>query len=109
MMEVFITKVQAALIDIKLPERSIPDYSDSNNLDSLIARIVDYVFIVIGIGIFLAIFRSAYLMVSSQGDVAQFEKGKKGLLWSVSGLVVILLARFLMGVVFDLVVNNPTP
>jgi len=100
----FFPKVMAATISIGLPP-SIPDW----NINNLIKKVVDVVSVLVIIGIFLAILRSAYLMVSSQGDVAQFEKGKKGLIWSVTGLAVILLARFSTGVVLNFITANPSP
>lgn len=99
-----IPKAYATLDVIKLPD-SIP----TQNIDALIKKVVDMGYVIVGIGIFLAIIRSAYLMVSSQGDVAQFEKGKKGLIWSIFGVAIIVLSYFLLRAVTDFTINTPLP
>lgn len=82
-----------------------PSIPKNVSLDQYANSILTSLLFVVGLIAFISIVYSGLLMITSGGDAAKFAVGRKNLLWSVIGLIVVVLAFWLIGVVLNL--SNP--
>lgn len=56
---------------------------------------------------FISIVYSGVMMITANGDTAKFSAGKKNLIWSVIGLIVAVMAYFLILAIYQSFSGNP--
>lgn len=100
------------LADLILPgangeSLTIPDEVSKTFPDvaSIITKLIQYVFVISGIGLLVVILSSGFTLLTSAGDAKAMEKGKKGLTNGIVGFVIIFVAYWLVqiaGIVFGI-------
>lgn len=63
-----------------------------SDLETFFQLILRWTITVVALAAFFGIIYSGYMMITSNGDAAKFAAGRKNLLWSVVGVVVVVLA-----------------
>lgn len=63
---------------------------------SVIAAILQYVYVIAGIGLLVVILSSGFTLLTSAGDAKAMEKGKAGLTNGIVGFVIIFVAYWLV-------------
>lgn len=58
---------------------------------------------------FVGIIYSGIMMITSDGDATKFAAGKKNLIWSIIGIVIVVLAYFVIRFIYSLtgVISQP--
>lgn len=84
-------------IELKLPGGLV----EKGGASALVNNITDLVFAFIGLMAFIGIVYSGIMMITSGGDASKFEVGKKNLLWSIIGIIVITLSYFIIRFVYS--------
>ncbi len=78
------------------------------NVSSIISGptgIIQYIFVLAGIGLLIVILSAGFTLLTSAGDAKAMEKGKKGLTNGIVGFVIIFVAYWLVqiaGIVFGI-------
>ena len=99
------------LADLILPgptgTLTIPDTVSATfpTIASIIMEIMQYVYVIAGIGLLVVILSSGFTLLTSAGDAKAMEKGKKGLTNGIVGFVIIFVAYWLVqiaGIVFGI-------
>jgi small-conductance mechanosensitive channel len=92
----------AAANDIKL---TLPPSIGTNtgNYGTLIMTIVSLIFAFLAVMAFGGIIYSGVMMITSGGDATKFAMGKKNLVWSIIGIIVVTLSYFILRFVGSLV------
>ena len=96
------------LADLTLPDgNTIPDQvsRDFPDIASVIMKIMQYVYVIAGIGLLVVILSAGFTLLTSAGDAKAMEKGKKGLTNGIVGFVIIFVAYWLVqiaGIVFGI-------
>lgn len=67
--------------------------------EKAVETIVDILLMIAGIFSILAITWCGWLLITSGGDTGKAEKAKKGIIWSATGLLVIIFAEFIVSAV----------
>lgn len=87
------------------PNNTVKPYDLQETLTSLI-------FAFLAVAAFVGIIYSAVMMITAGGDATKFAAGKKNLIWSIIGVVVIVLSYFIIKFVYNLtgaLIGAPTP
>lgn len=72
---------------------------------SVVAAIIQYVYVIAGIGLLVVILSSGFTLLTSAGDAKAMEKGKQGLTNGIVGFLIIFVAYWLVqiaGIVFGI-------
>lgn len=113
-LNLLISRAIAATDDIKLslpsvlydPDKPKPgDYNLQETVTSLI-------FAFLAAAAFIGIIYSGVMMITAGGDATKFAAGKKNLIWSIVGVVVIVLSYVIINFVYNLsgeLIGAPTP
>lgn len=56
---------------------------------------------------FTAIVYSGYVMITSSGDQTKFAAGRKNLLWSIAGIILVTLSWFFVWMIYSFFSNSP--
>lgn len=89
------TRTFAAASDVKL---TLPDDigTDTSNYGTLIMDIIGLIFAFLAAMAFIGIVYSGVMMITAGGDATKFAAGKKNLIWSMIGVIVVVLAYFIL-------------
>jgi hypothetical protein len=75
------------------------------NIASVFAAVLQYVYVIAGIGLLVVILSSGFTLLTSAGDVKAMEKGKKGLTNGIVGFIIIFVSYWLVqlaGIIFGI-------
>ncbi|MEK7201996.1 MAG: hypothetical protein AAB669_00465 [Patescibacteria group bacterium] len=109
---IFLGRTVAAADDIKLnlpPGLYDPNNPGNYNLQETVTSLI---FAFLAAAAFVGIIYSGVMMITAGGDATKFAAGKKNLIWSIVGVVVIVLSYFIIKFVFSLtgaLIGAPTP
>lgn len=70
------------------------------------------VFALLATAAFIGIIYSGLMMITASGDATKFAAGKRNLIWSIIGIVVVALSYYIISFVYSLsgeVIKGPTP
>ena len=81
-------------IKLKLPDDLIGTNVD--NFDSFAATVIGLIFAFLAAMAFGGILYSAVMMITAGGDAAKFAAGRKNLLWSIIGIIIVVLSYFIV-------------
>jgi hypothetical protein len=87
-----------------------PDGDKANNLESVtctVTNAINLIFDIAGIIAFIMILYSSIIYLTSYGEESRIEMAKKTLIWSVVGVIVILLAKSVL-IIITKSISNPT-
>lgn len=87
------------------PNNTVKPYNLQQTLTSLI-------FAFLAVAAFTGIIYSAVMMITAGGDATKFAAGKKNLIWSIIGIVVVVLSYFIIKFIYSLsgaLIGAPTP
>ncbi len=87
--------IDTSMLD--LSKTALPD----TNWDRNFGIFLTYFLAVAAVAAFLGIIYSGFMMITSNGDVAQMAKAKTNLTWSVGGVIVISLAYVIVRFFFS--------
>lgn len=103
LLSTFIGRVSATATDIKL---KLPDtLVDESGGSGIFQTIADLVFAFLAVVAFVSIIYSGIMMITAGGDATKFEAGKKNLLWSIIGVIIILLSYLIIKLVDQLLLD----
>ena len=90
-----IGRVLAATGDIQL---TLPTSigTSKDNYGTLVMTIISLIFAFLAAMAFIGIVYSGVMMITAGGDATKFATGKKNLLWSIIGIVVVTLSYFIL-------------
>ena len=101
--------VQSGEIVLKLPDSITA--SGENGFLLLWTTITDFLFGFLAVMAFVGIVYSGIMMITSAGDATKLAAGRKNLLWSIIGIIVISLSfiiiRFVYGFVTGGIATEP--
>lgn len=91
----FLGRALAAVDDVNL---TLPNSIGTNtsNYGTLIMTVVSLIFAFIAAMAFGGIMYSGVMMITSGGDATKFAAGKKNLIWSIIGIIVVTLSYFIL-------------
>jgi len=94
-------KANAALEELKV---DLPGSITINtsNYGTMVLNIVQILFAFIAVMAFVGVIYSGIMMITSGGDASKFETGKKNLMWSIVGVIVVALSYFIIKFVVSL-------
>jgi len=81
----------------------------SGSLISILANILRFAIGIAGVVAFVYVIVGGYQYVTSEGDPAAVEKGRKTLTFAIVGLIIIAVAFVFMTYVNENIVNGGTP
>lgn len=70
--------------------------NNANGLESIFNDVISTILGILGFLALLGVVYSGYIMITSGGDTSKFAQGRKNLIWSVTGVVIITTVWFLM-------------
>lgn len=78
--------------------------TDPNNVNitDIVSNIINVFLWVVGIIAFIYIVYSGILYITAAGDDAKAQKGQKGLLWGIIGIVIVVAASVIIRAAIDL-------
>ncbi|MDP3992681.1 MAG: hypothetical protein Q8Q05_00460 [bacterium] len=99
---IFLGRAVAAVDNIKL---TLPPSISTNtsNYGTLIMTVISLIFAFLAVMAFGGIIYSGVTMITSGGDATKFATGKKNLIWSIIGIIVVTLSYFILRFVGTLV------
>lgn len=100
---IFIGRALAAADDIKLTLPNSVIGTNTSNYGTVLMRIIGMVFAFLAVMAFIGIVYSGIMMITAGGDAPKFAAGRKNLLWSIIGIIVVTLAYSIMAFVGVLV------
>lgn len=81
-------------IKLTLPKKIIG--TDIGNYGKLVMDIVSIIFAFLAAMAFIGIVYSGVMMITAGGDATKFATGKKNLIWSIIGIIVVTLSYFIL-------------
>ncbi len=94
----FINKVAAAVTSSDFNLTTVTGTTDFN-LKNVAANVVNYMLIIAAIVAIIFLIYSGILYLTAAGNEANADKGKKGIINSIIGIIIIVLAFVILGVV----------
>lgn len=104
-------RAAAAVDDVKLDLSKIK-IANPTNFATIWNNVQGLLFAFLVAMAFAGIIYSGVMMITAGGDATKFAAGKKNLIWSVIGIVVVVLAYFIINFVYSLtgsLIGAPTP
>ncbi|MEK7534925.1 MAG: hypothetical protein AAB563_00775 [Patescibacteria group bacterium] len=100
MLSIFLGRARADVTDItlKLPNTLV----DESGGSSILQNITDLAFAFLATMAFVGIIYSGVMMITAGGDATKFAAGKKNLLWSIIGIMIVVLSYFIIRLVYQL-------
>ena len=92
--------IQTALADDKIKINLPGNLATVGTAGHLFNNLTNLVFAFIGFMAFVGIVYSGIMMITAGGDASKFELGKKNLLWSIIGIIIITLSMFIVRFVY---------
>lgn len=74
---------------------------------NIISGLISWVFVAAGFLAVIFVIYGGYIMLTAGGDTSKIESGKKMIIWSIVGIVIVALARTAVYFVIGLI--NPPP
>lgn len=105
------TRTFAATTNFNLDLKNIKTIDPSSGA-GLQVTVTNLIFAFLAAMAFIGIIYSGVMMITAGGDAAKFAAGKKNLIWSIVGVVVIVLSYFIIKFVYSLtgtLIGAPTP
>src|SRR3989344_3890093 len=96
MLPTFIGRALADVTDVKLTLTGDVIGTDTGNYGRLIVNVINLVFAFLAVMAFVGIVYSGVMMITAGGDATKFATGKKNLIWSIIGIVVVTLSYFIL-------------
>lgn len=84
-----------------------PDADDLSSITCTVTNAINLIFDIAGIIAFIMIIYSSIIYLTSYGEESRIEMAKKTLIWSVVGVIVILLAKSVL-IIITKSISNPT-
>ena len=96
---IFIGQALAATDDIKLklPEFLVGETEGT----SIFQTLTSLVFAFLAVMAFGGIIYSGVIMITASGDATKFATGRKNLMWSIIGIVIVVLSYFILSFVYQ--------
>lgn len=110
-LDLLIGRAVAAADDVKLDLSKIKTIDPSGG-SGLQQKTTSLIFAFLAAAAFIGIVYSGFMMITAGGDASKMEAGKKNLIWSIIGVVVIILSYFIIKFVYSLtgsLIGAPTP
>jgi len=88
-----------SLTDITLPGNvtvTDPVSSTFPNIGSVVVKVLQYFYVLAGIGLLVIILGAGFTLLTSAGDAKAMEKGKKGLTNGIIGFLIVFVAYWLV-------------
>jgi hypothetical protein len=82
-----------------IPELEGFEFADDATLGDIISRLLPYLFVIAGLGIFGALIYSGFQLMISAGDPKRTEQAKGCLTSTVAGAVIIFVAYWLIRII----------
>ena len=102
----------AADSDIKLTLPESIKLSGEGGFNKLWTDVSGLVLAFLAAAAFIGIVYSGVMMITAGGDATKFAAGKKNLIWSIIGIIIVVLSYFIIRFVYNLtggLVGAPTP
>lgn len=83
-----------------------PERANADNLGSIsctVANVTALIFDIAGILAFIMIIYASIIYLTSYGEESRVEMAKKTLIWSVVGVIVIILAKSMLSIIYNTV------
>lgn len=96
MLPTFIGRALADVTDVKLTLTGDVIGTDTGNYGRLIVNVINLVFAFLAVMAFVGIVYSGVMMITAGGDATKFATGKKNLIWSIIGIVVVVLSYYIL-------------
>ena len=78
-------------------------FGSGSTLDSVLSKIIDYfIGVSVSVAVIIVIY-GAWKMMTASGDPKKFQEGQKTVLYAAIGLLVILLARGIIGALYGII------
>ncbi|MCR4275300.1 MAG: hypothetical protein NUV83_00890 [Candidatus Wolfebacteria bacterium] len=78
-------------------------FGSGSTLDSVLSKIIDYfIGVSVSVAVIIVIY-GAWKMMTATGDPKKFQEGQKTVLYAAIGLLVILLARGIIGALYGII------
>ncbi|MCR4308072.1 MAG: hypothetical protein NUV80_05940 [Candidatus Berkelbacteria bacterium] len=109
--DLIIGRVAAAVDDVKLDLSKIKTIDPSGGA-GIQEKVTSLIFAFLAAAAFIGIIYSGVMMITAGGDATKFAAGKKNLVWSIIGVIVVILAYFVIKFVYSLtgeLIGVPTP
>ncbi|MEK7566477.1 MAG: hypothetical protein AAB494_02280 [Patescibacteria group bacterium] len=82
-------------------------FGSGSTLDSVLSKIIDYfIGVSVSVAVIIVIY-GAWKMMTATGDPKKFQEGQKTVLYAAIGLLVILLARGIIGALYGIITTLP--
>ncbi|MEK7170801.1 MAG: hypothetical protein AAB774_00645 [Patescibacteria group bacterium] len=111
-LDIIIGRAVAAVDDIKLSLPTAlydPDKPGDYNLQETVTSLI---FAFLAAAAFIGIIYSGVMMITAGGDATKFAAGKKNLVWSIIGIIIVVLSYFIIKFIYSLsgaLIGAPTP
>jgi type IV secretory pathway VirB2 component (pilin) len=100
----FIAHAQESKIKLNLPD-NIRAFNNGEGWKALIASVTELILAFLALAAFVGILYSGVMMITAGDDPAKFAAGKKNLIWSIIGIIVVMLAYFIVKFIYTLTGN----
>ena len=82
-------------------------FGSGSTLDTVLGKIIDYfIGVSVSVAVIIVIY-GAWKMMTASGDPKKFQEGQKTILYAAIGLLVILLARGIIGALYGIITSLP--
>jgi len=108
-MNPFVTKIYAAGLSQTFKnfiDQTDPECKDLGVILCIIERVINFLLALGGALTFIMIIYTAIIYLTSYGDESKIEMAKKTLIWSVIGVIVIILSRVILKIISNILNKN---
>lgn len=110
-LDIITGRAAAAVDDVKLDLSKIKTIDPSGGA-GIQQTVTSLIFAFLAAAAFVGIVYSGFMMITAGGDASKMEAGKKNLIWSIIGIIVVVLSYFIIKFVYSLsgaLIGVPTP
>lgn len=93
---IFFGRALADATDVKLKIPGGVIGTNTGNYGTLVMTIVGLIFAFLAAMAFIGIVYSGVMMITAGGDATKFATGRKNLIWSIIGVIIVVLSYFIL-------------